>query len=72
MVETNNAAAEAHQRLMESLTKRFNEATAAERRMMHANLTKTKAQAVGSVRGLKSLFPALKRKLSVTDEGKNT
>lgn len=61
----------AHQRLLDSVAKRYNEASPAERREMDANLRLTKARAVGSVRGLKIIFPALKRKLSVTDEGKS-
>lgn len=72
MIGANNEAAEAQRRLLDAVAKRYNEATPLERRTMGTTLAKTKATAMSSVRGLKSIFPALKRKLSVTDEGKNT
>lgn len=64
-------AALAHQRLLEAVAKRYNEATPAERKLMEANLGKAKARAVSSVRGLRTMFPGLGR-LKVTKEGANS
>ena len=50
-----NVAAEAHQRILQAVGDRYNKATPAERTAMERNLAITKARAMSSVRGLKSL-----------------
>ena len=66
-MEHDTKVTEAHARLMQTLADRYNTATPKDRRAMDANLTKTKAKAVSSVRGIKSIFPALRKTLSVVD-----
>lgn len=61
-------SAQAHARLLDAVAKRYNEATPEERKVMDRNLATAKAKAMGSVRGLRTLFPGLGR-LSVTKEG---
>lgn len=72
MTQTKDEAAEAHQRLLDSVAERFNKATPVERKKMQHGLVLTKGKAMSSVRGLKTIFPALRKPLSVTEEGKKS
>lgn len=68
MAVSHDDAAAAHARMLQALEDQYNRASPKQQEAMQRTLVMTKAKAVGSIRGLRSLFPTLKGKLVVKED----
>lgn len=68
MPDSFDEAAAAHARLLKALEDQYNRASPKQQEAMQRTLVLTRAKAAGSVRGLRTLFPALTGKLVVKED----